>query len=641
MRTGANITGNMLTDREIAILRIIGEDLSSSLFILDHGGALLFHRDDEPASTIAMVRAAAPGAALRARMALARQSRGKIPVGLHPDTDQALRGHVEAVDAGEGQCLFVLRLMRAQAATAFRDVTRQLRASNDQSSKRLREAATLRQVLDATIEGVIVADQAGQVLDANAAMRRMAGDVTHLAAIFTPPDLTAITAFSQRGGGTLTMDRVTLARGGDHLTARVNLGCARLADQNILVLVFHDITDAIRLEHAERAAQLAHVEVQASRARDASKRRFLSMVSHELRTPLHGALSALELIDQKAMPDQDAVDLLHMALRSNEAALEQVNRILELTRLENHVISEARPAAFSPAEVIRSVLDQQGGFAARRGNVIKPLLRPGADRAVMGDAFLFRQIAQNLIGNALKFTENGMVFVTLEMADEAAGQVALSFSVKDTGRGFDMANRDRLLREFETGDDHYSRIEDGAGVGLALVNMAVAKMKGALAIDSRVGMGSAFTVRAVLPGAAAVPEAAGAKAPVPAPVPDHALSILVVDDHDINRAVMERQLARFGCQVALAEGGAAALAQMARQRFDVVFMDVSMPEIDGMEVTRRFRRTEAAARTLIVGLTAHAGADLHQMCREAGMDHVFVKPFRAADIGGFLADLRG
>lgn len=622
-----------LTARERRLLERALEHGDSPMAILDPRGTVLFVAGGVDAELRAALDGIAHDALACKRLAVALRVSGRLPFGLMLQGGGRLTGAITALTDVIGTPLVLLHLGRPAQEPVFHALTTRLDSLNAAMAQRSRENTIMRQVFDATLEGVVIADRQGRVLSCNARMEQMVGPVTDLRDLFA--DAAVADQVLAADPGTIPLDRIErvalrgIAGRGDDRVANLNIGRTATVDQPILVLVFHEISDVLRLEVADR-------ELKAAQAREEAKTRFLGMISHELRTPMHGAIAALEMLDQHSW-DEETRTLLRIAISSSEAALEQVNRILELTRLEARIGGDAVREPFSPAEIIQQVIEQQQAYASQRANVVRLLIDAEPGMAVLGDGYLFRQIAQNLIGNALKFTKAGMVFVTLRMSLTADGQARLAFSVKDTGKGFDLAQKDRLLQEFETGNSQYSRIEEGAGLGLALVGKAVAHMHGQLEIDSLPGVGSSFTVRLPFDLAQAVQTATPVVAPGDPQVRD--LSVLAVDDNDINRFMLEKQLQRQGCRVVTAADGAAALSLLQRQRFDLVFMDVSMPGMDGIEVTRRFRASAEAHPVQVIGLTAHAGPDVHQSCLEAGMDRVMVKPFKMVDLTALLATL--
>ena len=610
------------------LLRQVLAHSDSPMAILDDAGRVLIVSGGVDAARRRALEGLAQDALACRRLAMAQRVSGPLPFGLIGADGQRFKATIRALrDVASGP-LVVLQMDPPAQEPVFHALTARLDSLNAAVAQRSRENTIFRQVFDATLEGVVIADTAGRVLSCNARMEQMAGPVAHLRELFADPAIMAQILPDTAGAPPPDrIDRVALTCEG--MVANLSIGRTATVDQPILVLVFHEVSDAVRLEAVDR-------ELKAAQAREEAKTRFLGMISHELRTPMHGAIAALEMLEQHDW-DEETRTLLRIALSSSEAALDQVNRILELTRLEARIGREPERAPFSPAAIVQDVIGQQQAYASQRENVFRPLIDLDPGIRVLGDGYLFRQIAQNLIGNALKFTRAGMVFVTLRALPDTAGHLRLVFSVKDTGKGFDLAQKERLLQEFETGNNQYTRIEEGAGLGLALVGKAVAHLQGQLDIDALPGVGSSFTVTLRLARAEAGQAAPAAL--TPGDPQRRNLSVLAVDDNDVNRFMLEKQLQRQGCRVVTAADGLSALRLLEGQVFDLVFMDVSMPGMDGMDVTRRLRARPRGDLVPVIGLTAHAGQDVHQSCLEAGMNRVMVKPFKMADLTALLATL--
>lgn len=576
----------------------------------------------------------APIVNLEKTILVATRSRSPIPIGLFDKSADRVRGTIMRI--GEGY--FVIRPRPVKQAEVFNQLTEKLRTINASLSEKSLKESALRVILNAAVEGIAICDAKGRIRKKNTALVRMVGPVQTLEELFSTPD------WKERIG--LSEGAPKFIRSGPrpatfHLNETVThteftVGYARTVDGPLFILVFHDMTERERLRFMEQAVSDADRDAKLSKLRDEAKTRFLSMISHELRTPLNGVISALELINSRNIDDPELLDLLRIATVSSTSALDQVNRILEITRLETRISSPEVQQSFLPVEIISSVLDEQNAVAVRRNNNLRHFVNGHSDTPVVGDPYLFRQIVQNLIGNAIKFTQNGSVTIETDIQD-VNDRIQLLFTVSDTGKGFSMDQKDRLLKEFETGNDNYTRIEEGAGIGLALVAGAIEKLGGKLNIQSEPGKGSCFQVELSFAQGMARQLKETAKQPM---IPKaFKLRILVVDDIEINRQILSKTLEKFGCSVAVAVNGEDALRQLAEGSFDIVFMDISMPEMDGMEATRIYRQMESRPSPLfIVGLTAHDDPLMASSCIEAGMNLVEVKPLRVARLNDVLTE---
>jgi len=237
-----------------------------------------------------------------------------------------------------------------------------------------------------------------------------------------------------------------------------------------------------------------------------------------------------------------------------------------------------------------------------------------------GDGMRVRQVLLNLVGNAVKFTHNGAVGLRVEPAPDG-----VRLSVWDTGPGIDGGLRQRLFENFVQGEQPPAGGIQGSGLGLAITRALVERMNGKISLDTEVGRGSTFTVDLPLQPAAPLPAPAPEATPVE--TPGGGRRVLVVEDNSINQFVAQRMLGRLGCEVELAADGHEAIGRLARERFDLVFMDCGLPGLDGYEVTRQLRALEQGeAHTPVIAMTAAALEGDRERCLGAGMDDYLTKP---------------
>ncbi len=360
---------------------------------------------------------------------------------------------------------------------------------------------------------------------------------------------------------------------------------------------------------------------EAAEALAAAKSQFLAMVSHEIRTPMNGILGmARLLLDEPLLPGQR--DRLDTLTASAEALLVLLDDILDLSRLEAGRV-EYQAAPFHLRSVVASLMALMAGRADGKDLQVTADLDPGVPDWVRGDAGRLRQILINLVGNAVKFTAAGRV--SLHVA--AAGD-GLVFTVADTGIGIDPAAQARLFEPFFQADSSVSRRFGGTGLGLAICKRLVEAQGGEIGVDSEPGKGSRFHVRLPYPPAAAPAAVPAAERP---PLPP--LSILLAEDNPVNRKVAIALLSRWGHRVETAEDGRAAVAAAARGGFDVVLMDMRMPDMDGLAATAAIRRLDPSrADVPIIALTANAMDGDAERCRAAGMDAHVAKPIDTAHL---------
>ncbi|REJ76684.1 MAG: response regulator [Acidobacteria bacterium] len=379
------------------------------------------------------------------------------------------------------------------------------------------------------------------------------------------------------------------------------------------------VTDVTRLRHINQ--QLLEARVQAESA-DRAKSTFLANMSHEIRTPLAAILGHLELL-QTRITDGEARRSLDIVARNGEHLLSLINDILHLSALDlgdrQPEMSGVRLRAL--VGEVTSILENR---ALAKGLRMETDYRPDLPEWIETDPRRVKQILTNLVGNAIKFTDEGLVTVTVGWE---SGDEEMVISVRDTGIGISPEDLERLFVPFEQLDGSSSRSYEGTGLGLSISAKLARQLGGELSAQSEVGVGSRFTVR--LP-ARRVDDGAGEAPPSPRTSAAPRLSgrILVVDDQPDAREVTQRFLEQAGAEVLTAGGGAEALelftAAAAGDQFDLVFLDVNMPQIDGLEVARRLR--ERGFTTPLVALTAGALEQDRQRALRAGCDDHASKP---------------
>ena len=384
-----------------------------------------------------------------------------------------------------------------------------------------------------------------------------------------------------------------------------------------LMLTFAAI--ALRqLRSAERRQEeLEHLRVVAEAA-NRSKGTFLANMSHELRTPFQGVQGMLSLLEGSPRLTPHEIDCVHTAQQSAQHLLHILDDILDLSRLESGQLRMRREPLRLGA-LLHELELMIGPQASVRGLTLVVRRDPAVPEWVEGDATRLTQILVNLMGNAVKFTEQGGA--TLDVRAGGAGLVV--FEVSDTGIGMDDAMQAKLFKRFTQGDESRSRRFGGAGLGLEISRGLARAMGGDIAVSSAPGRGSRFTLSVLLPAC----QAPVAKPADAAQTPMPALQILVAEDNAINRKSMAAMLQRLGHQATFCDNGLEAEALLQRHGFDLVLMDLHMPERDGLATTQAIRRMNGpAAATPIIALTADAFDETRQRALAAGMNDFLAKP---------------
>ena len=400
--------------------------------------------------------------------------------------------------------------------------------------------------------------------------------------------------------------------------------------------VARDVTERIALE-----AQMAAAREDAEAANKA-KSEFLANMSHEIRTPLNGVIGVAAALAKTELSDAQR-EMVELVLTSGHTLERVVSDLLDFSKIEAGRLEidpqpfDLRAEADALFELYRLRADEKGlGFAVEYG--------PGAAGWFCGDAVSIKQVLGNLVSNAIKFTTAGEVRTRVDVRPgDRDGPAQLAFEVRDTGIGFDKETAARLFQRFSQADGSITRRFGGTGLGLSICQALVELMGGTIGATSEPGAGAAFRVAIPL-----APQAAPAADTARAAPADRVASagaaaprILLAEDHEINRRVVELILGPAGAVLTSVVNGAEAVAAFEPDAFDLVLMDMQMPVMDGLAATRAIRRLEAgrpgAARTPIVMLSANAMRHHREEAVAAGADLHLAKPVTAAALLGAIS----
>lgn len=392
--------------------------------------------------------------------------------------------------------------------------------------------------------------------------------------------------------------------------------------------------ESMRIRIQDQTDSLREARARAEVALEA-RSRFLATVSHEIRTPLNGIIPAAELLSDTPL-DASQRQKVDIILTSGKALTTIVDDILDVSMFENGKLV-LRDAPFSPAEICDDAFEILRANAEAKGlALIKDCTVP-ADLICRGDANRLRQILINLFGNAVKFTKEGSVSFAGSATETSEDRARLVFEVTDTGIGIETVALPRIFQRFEQADGSMTRRFGGSGLGLSIVKSLVDAMGGTVSVQSVIGVGSTFRVEVELDVTSAPVKHAEEATPEPALI-GAGRSALIVDDNEINLTVAAAMLARLGFDVETADTGEAALAKTRDRTFDIIFMDMHMPEMDGLIATRHIRNGPGLnTATKIVALTASVQAEDMEKCRAAGMDTLLAKPLRIDTLQAFLS----
>ena len=402
----------------------------------------------------------------------------------------------------------------------------------------------------------------------------------------------------------------------------------------------------------KRDAQALMEAVRQAQAASRAKGEFLTTMSHEVRTPMNGVIGMASLLLETPLSAEQR-GYAEIIRNSGENLLAIINDILDFSRIESGRV-ELETAVFDVRECLGGVLDLLMPSARSKSLALRAEVAPSVPLHVRGDATRLRQILFNLVGNALKFTERGGVVVTVAVSARTQTELELHLGVADTGIGIPAAAHATLFDAFVQVEASTARKYGGTGLGLAITRRLAELMGGRVWLESEPGVGSTFhatlcvqPTEAVLAGPQDVrsaasddldrePSAGGAVTPPVAPI--EGVRVLLAEDNLVNQKVALSMLEKIGYRADVVANGIEVLEAMRHQRYDVVLMDMQMPDMDGLEATRQIvrDRADATARPWIIALTANAMEDDRQRCLDAGMDDYLSKPMQRAQIAAAI-----
>jgi len=581
---------------------------------------------------------------------------------IHPDDEAAaVKANMDCIEnrrqdfeaefrmrAKDGGVRWILGRGMAVARDGNGRATRMVGTHTDITDRKSAEAALVdserkhRDLFDHAGEGILLADDNSVITDANYAAAAILGYVApeeligmNALELLHPDDVKQrhMEMLRQEAAqkGIVRAERRYKRADGSYVPVAVTVKF--ILDSGYHQIIFRDISERKQFEASLRQAK------EAAEAANKAKSDFLANMSHEIRTPLNGIMGMLQLIQASSL-DPEQQEYARVAVQSGKRLTRLLGDILDLSRIEAGRM-EIQQEVFDLGDVLDSVAKLFGPPAEQAGLAFSSRIDPAVPKRLVGDSNRLHQVLNNLIGNAIKFTSNGFIKLrAYPLPSESDDTYRVLFTVSDTGIGIPEDKLETLFEAFTQAEISYSKNFQGAGLGLSITKKLVELMGGDVSIDSETGKGTQvhFSITFGLPEHGEQPEPAEKGK---ARVEVTPRKVLVAEDDLVNQLAVVKMLEKERCAVTAVENGRQALKAISREAFDLVLMDIQMPDMDGVEVTRAIREGAAGPdrkNTPIVALTAYAMAGDKEKFLDAGLDDYLAKPVDLDELRRVLAD---
>lgn len=410
--------------------------------------------------------------------------------------------------------------------------------------------------------------------------------------------------------------------------SRDEIGTLALSFNHMIDTLEHNTRNIRELKEAEEKLKK---EKQRAEDSEKAKQLFLAKMSHEIRTPMNAILGFAKLLEE-SLETKEQKEFIHIIIKSGDDLLVILNDILDFSRMEAGKIAFEN-APFNLRSIIQTTVLMMDLKSKQKGIALRYVIDDNIPEMLIGDSVRLNQILLNLVSNAVKFTEKGEISISVSRIEDNENYLLLDFGVKDTGIGILLEKQEKIFESFEQATNDTARKFGGSGLGLSIVKQLITMQNGEISVTSKPGHGSDFHFRLSFlkvkekPNAI-IPEQAEKVIPR-----GNGINILVAEDNTLNQMLVTRVLKKQGFEIDVAGNGLIAIDKHKNNDFDVILMDLQMPEIDGYDATRRIRALDPPKKDIpIIAMSAHTIKGEYERCMEAGMNDFISKPFDANEL---------